>query len=374
MDESSVKLDPQRREKGFVAVRSSGEKATAKEKRLHMTLAERRACLTLVAFIADSLPWQRQLPQFIIGNEHVLPKSWTKGFVQGCGNLFVLRRKSSWVTQQVLVSMLKTVAAALRRTSLSPFIVLSMDTCPVHLTETVARACARMQVHLHLIPANTTRFLQPLDVQVFAEFKLRLSQRFHAAITASNSGRLSRAEYMDLLCDVVRVTFTKDWSRAFRRTGFWMDRLGLSASLLRAMNVPSAPAVEVSLPTLADLQAVYPRRRQIPVEDVFAILLRRPAVARRRRAAASTASGESSRSLPLNLRLRSGKAYRALRRAQLLKREEARAPAPSAIPPPCPPPPVHRSSSSTSRLPVGRPLHLRRRTSLTTAISAAVSR
>ncbi len=359
-----MSLSPLRKERGFVVGRTEKERQALKDKRLALTLAQRRSCLTLVGFIADTLEFQKMLPQFIIGNEHVLPAAFVSRFPQGAGNVYMIRRKSSWVSKKLLIFMLRRVAVALRRTSLSPYIILSMDTCPVHLAPEVFRAAAQAKLHVHLVPAQMTRFLQPLDILVFAEFKRCLAEKYHEAIVDSPSGKVHRHAFLNILVDVVKHVLFKDWGRAFRRSGWGPDRTEVSQTLLRALEVDSILPIEPTLPCLNELQLIFPRRRVVPVVDCFRLLLRKPLL-KRTRALRGAPSEESTLSLPLRKRLRSGRLLRAEMRAQKLKHTAAASSSSGApAPPPCPPPPLPQPQPPQphhlQRLPRGRPLFSRR--------------
>ena len=367
MDETAVKMDLRRRSPGFVKAKTKAEKKALRAVRQKMTLREKRAAVTVVAWLCDDAALQQLLPQYIVGNEHVLPASIVQDFRQGDGNVFMLRRKSSWLTVATLVAMLKGLAAAIRSAKPDAFVLVSMDACATHLTPQVARAASRLRLHLHLVPACTTRFLQPLDVAVFGEFKLRLYQAYQSRLLASAHGRLSKSDFFELLCEVMRAVLRKDWCRAFRRTGFCTDRTDVSKTLLEAMGQTELGAVADSLPTLPTLQAAMPRGRYIHVVDLFRLAIAAQPRRRLRGVVHAVRSSSSTASVPLRLRLRSARAKSKFARKSVLKQP---APAPSLAPTasaaPAPQPcPAAAQPAPPRRLPVGRPLGPLRRAAAT---------
>ena len=242
-------------------------------KRQQQPLRERRAAVTLVAWVCDRPDLQKLLPQFIIGNEHILPARVAATHSQGENNIFLLRRKSSWLRAAQLASLLKVVATAIRLSEPAAYIMMSMDACSVHLHPAVLKAAARLKIHLHFIPAATTRFLQPLDVAVFSKLKLQLCQKYHSLLLESPTGSVDRAAFFAMLAEVVSEVMSANWVRAFRQTGFSTDRDAVSKSLLEAMELTALEPVHAALPTLEQLQACWPNNRYIHVTDLFALAL-----------------------------------------------------------------------------------------------------
>ncbi len=373
MDESSVQLVQQRRSRGFVAGKTSFEKRAMRAKRQPQSLKDRRSAVTLVAWVCDCPELQKVLPQFIIGNEHILPARVASQHAQGENNIFLLRHKSSWVRAPLLASLLRVVATAIRLSEPTAYIMMSMDACSVHLSPAVLRAAARQKIHLHFIPAATTRFLQPLDVAVFSKLKLKLCQKYHSLQLNSPDGSMDKETFFAMLAEVVFDVMSANWVRAFRQTGFSTDRDAVSKSLLQAMRLTELEPVSAALPTLEQLGTCWPKNRYIHLTDLFALALPHKPARRRRRRCAVGVPSVSSESTPLRHRLRSNVRYRLVRSAFKFKAaRQAVAPTPSvALPPPaapCPPPPP--AFQHLRRLPVGRPLRISRRP-VPTALSAS---
>ena len=70
------------------------------------------------------------------------------------------------------------------------------------------------------------------------------------------------------------VMEAKSWVRAFELTGL-RGQEGLSRDLIWRLQWDASQTVPSSLPSLSDLQAVWPRGSHIPLEELFELVLRR---------------------------------------------------------------------------------------------------
>ena len=174
-----------------------------------------------MAFVCDNGEVQKALPQIIIGSWAVLRVTDVSRIARLLpDNVFVLRRKSAWVTADLLTDIVKLLGTALAPCKANRTFVLSMDACPSHTAEKVARACARQDVHLMYVPAQMTKWLQPLDTHCFAKLKRFASREHEKDIVLSPDGSVSAYQ---VLCILVRavpaVLETEDWTNAFRHAG-----------------------------------------------------------------------------------------------------------------------------------------------------------
>ena len=102
-------------------------------------------------------------------------------------NIFILRRQSSWANADTLVDFVRLLARVLAPLAQHRHVVLTLDACPVHLSERVARACARASIFLLFVLAHMAAWLQPLDAYVFLPLKRFLWRGHHALQVASVS-------------------------------------------------------------------------------------------------------------------------------------------------------------------------------------------
>ena len=147
-----------------------------------------------------------------------------------------------------------------------------MDTFRAHLHVNVLRTCSRLGLLLMFIPAEMTGWLQPLDVAVFGKYKdWVVRQLARRRITA---GSLSRVQVLTVYAEGIRAVIDgRSWQGAFEVTGL-RSQTNLSKQLLARLECEAPPVVPPALPSAVDLLAVYPRRAIVPVDEVFAGVLR----------------------------------------------------------------------------------------------------
>ena len=172
LDESSCKLwtTPSR---GLLTASTHQKKQHRQEPRQHVTLARRRQAFSLIAVLANEPMFQTILPQFCIVNAHTLSiadTAWLER-TQEEHNVCVLRRGSAWLKAKDLANIIRHIGRVLAPWRQTHAFIFSMDACPTHWTDVVARAAAESNLAIVLIPPLTTSILQPLDVHVFHHLK-----------------------------------------------------------------------------------------------------------------------------------------------------------------------------------------------------------
>lgn len=241
-------------------------------------LSTRRAAVTLVAFACDDELVQQALPQVFVVNEHVVTKGDVADMLDRCkDNVLVVRRKSSWVTAEFMVQLLQLLARCLKSQLQTHHVVLHMDTCPAHLHPSVLKACSDAGMYLQVIPASATAWLQPLDVSVFAKFKNWVTRELERQRLSSTSGMLTRPEVLDVYRrGVDEVIRAQCWARAFELCGL-RGQERISSRLLARLELDEPLAIGCDLPSLADLQVVFPTGKDIPIELCFQTALTKTA-------------------------------------------------------------------------------------------------
>ena len=233
-------------------------------------LKTRRSAVTLVAFACDDESVQPKLPQVFVVNEHVLTKAEVIDLSERCsGNVLFVRRKSSWVDTDFMVEMVKALATCLRQELTTHRVILHMDALGAHIRPKVLKACADKGIYAHVIPASTTSWLQPLDVAVFAKFKRWVTREVEHQRLLSESGSLSRFETLNVYRQGVdAVIRARGWGPAFDQCGL-RGQNSLSSRLLSRLGYSGPPTCSSDLPTLGDLQAIFPIGLAIPIDAAF---------------------------------------------------------------------------------------------------------
>jgi hypothetical protein len=268
-DESSVKMhvDPRL---GLVAEPCPKRRRQLLREGQGPDLKTKRSAVTLIGFACNDARVQKLLPQVFVCNEHVVNFAEHSELVQRCGeNVYMVRRKSSWVNAKFVASVLKLLAKSLESELPKYHTVLYMDTAPVHLHSSVLEVCSAAGILVHIIPASTTAWLQPLDVAVFASLKSWIAQEIEQKRLASADGVVSRFTVLDVSRRAVEaVVQQRGWEQAFAMCGL-QGQEAVSKRLMARLGYETPPAVGSDLPNLCDLQATFPARSSIPIDGIF---------------------------------------------------------------------------------------------------------
>lgn len=244
------------------------------------TRKQQRGCVSHIAFVCDNPDIQPRLPHVFIGNAAVLPVYIQREIEpQLFSNVFLVRRKSAWVDAGYMVEIMKLLGAIL-----APFLsnfqpILLMDALPAHLAPKVFRAAARCGIWVVVVPAKLTYLIQPADTHVFYKYKMYLRRRYMEAMASSAEGALELRAVLMAMNDGVRyVCQAHDWSKAFDENGFGHKQRLVRQSVILAAGLELPLAVPASVPTLAQLQSLWPKGKDVPLEAVFAPFLTPPPV------------------------------------------------------------------------------------------------
>ena len=257
LDETAICLFPDSR---------GGNLFISKEEQPNVNVKQqtKRTYMTHVAIVCDDAEVQKVLPQVIIANEHTIAAGSLEELRAACPpHVHILRRKSAWVNTEVFVEIINLIAGALAPYMDKFQVLLLFDTCPAHTHVRSFNACSRHGLWVHLVPPSLTWFLQPLDTEGFAIYKLRIQREFQDARTRSVVAIGDVAVVLACVCIAIdTVLNTKDWAAAFERNGFAEGQLGIKEHKLRTLGV-AALAVPCDRPSMEQLALCFPRRRKI---------------------------------------------------------------------------------------------------------------
>lgn len=272
MDETSLKLSPETKEGWVVADRPDRESLVWQTN--GASLGERRAAVSLVAFLCDKVEIQRVLPQIFLCNEHVLSQREVDELNASTNdNVFFVRRKSGWVNKNIMIKMLEVLSASLSTCAEPHRFVFCMDTHSAHLNIEVVRACSRLGLLLFFVPASMTGLMQPLDARAFKPYKEWVYDELERRKAAGRSATLPAVEIMRVCAAGIEAILEKEsWQKAFEQTGL-KGQSRVSRQFLQRLGLDLPPAIPPCIPSAADLMAVYPRGRRIPVDDLFSLVL-----------------------------------------------------------------------------------------------------
>ena len=240
--------------------------------RVRVTLARRRTYMSFVALVCDVPEVQRVLPQVLIGNFHTLPAASMAALRAQLGpTITLIRQRSAWNNNRLCAVIVRMIAAALAPFAAAYQPILFMDAARCHLKWNVFAACSRAGIWPIVVPARMTWLLQPLDTHVFASFKRCvqadvLRARCAAAVDDSVLEQLMAA----LREAVASILVGRTWGKAFASNGFGAGQTGVSQRVLDALCLEAAPEIPDTRPSLAQLQACFPRRARVVVAKVLA--------------------------------------------------------------------------------------------------------
>ena len=154
-----------------------------------------------------------------------------------------------------------------------------MDVCPVHVSSQVLRQLGLCRLHFCPIAANMTRWLQPADVGVFRPFKQRIRQLHQQEQVVQGKAELDVGTVLRIIDRAsMDIIVSRTWDRVFRLCGL-ADSPPTSRRFAAALGEASPLAFTSEVPNLEHLQALLPRRRFVPVEQLFPLLMRNRASA-----------------------------------------------------------------------------------------------
>ena len=235
-----------------------------------------RRC-TLMAVIADDEELQRHLPQILLprapgGRD---PGSRAKRSYESLGRpLEVWHLTAGHNSSDVMKMWLKAVAKTERDLRGDVHIVLILDCHPVHISGEIMRSARAADIHLVLVPAGCTWFLQPLDVKVFQHLKSGLRKKLMGAENAAEEHALSWNEHMRAVASAVHETLVSStWVQAMKAMGVhreWRPTAQPLRSLLRDAELKE------EAPSVGDILQIMPSSRSAGKGYLWRKLLRLP--------------------------------------------------------------------------------------------------
>jgi len=186
----------------------------------HATKGQQRRALTHVAIICDDSELQPQIPQFILGAEHVLRVRDMDCIAATLSpNVHLWRRKSGWINKAVMKDILTTLGNAVAPLLAHCQPILVMDAHKAHFATDVLRWAAKQHIWICIVPASMTFLLQPLDTDVFSRYKAFLRRRYAEFLSDQPSGELSAASVILAMNEACRyVLQAHAWESVFSKT------------------------------------------------------------------------------------------------------------------------------------------------------------
>ena len=116
--------------------------------------------------------------------------------------------------------------------------------------------------------------LQPCDVYVMAGHKRCLTNLWSNVLSRKGRDALCITEVLRCVNDAtVQHIKNRDWASSFTHLGLVGHQELVAWSLLDKVNMPEVLRASSDLPLLAHLQEVFPRRQNLPLEEMFALYM-----------------------------------------------------------------------------------------------------
>ena len=188
-------------------------------------------------------------------------------------NVILHRDEKAWMNSQVMVQVIQKLASTLNDVLKHRAVILFADVYKSHISNVVWTACARAGIYYCVIPAKLTWALQPCDTHLFAAFKRHLSTLCQQIVVNSSTCALSLCKLLEAVRDTIAAVLVgKDWSAAFRDVGLVGHQRTVSDRTMQKCCFPERPSINNSIPSLQQLQAIFPRNMTIPIDAIFRTL------------------------------------------------------------------------------------------------------
>ena len=189
-------------QKAFVEIGAFENKRVFLDKEERNSLAERRQCCSMLAFISDCADVQSRLPLLLLLNGRHVTAAAASSIVDEFADsrhVIFLRRKTAWNSVELMVWIVGLLRRRLSELESHTQLVLLLDCAPCHAHARVAQAAARSNIVLVFVAASMTASLQPLDVVVFASLKRLIRAAYERSVTQAGGNRCTEAFLKELL-------------------------------------------------------------------------------------------------------------------------------------------------------------------------------
>ena len=270
-DETSVKLVPEEKP-GFLSEAAHRLSVTGKPMGRRIARSATRACLTHLAAICTCPDIQKELPHIIlIGEKQMSEERFQRLQADKPNCVHIWREQKAWVTIAVMQRYVRLLGRCLRAYRRTHRFIVFFDVFAAHIAPALLRNFALHDFWVCLIPARMTWALQPADTHLFATYKRKLAEEWQRRGLVSATGHVQWEGLLAALWRVIEgIMNATDWRRAFASDGLTAGQTLVSSRTLGKLGLaPAGLMVPAEIPTLVDLNAVSPTRREPPLNELF---------------------------------------------------------------------------------------------------------
>ena len=224
-----------------------------------------RGTLTFVAMICDNPSLQPRLPQFIVGNEHILRVQDMRHMAASLPtNVFLVRRKSCWIDHVFFCSILELLRGAVSKIDPRIQIVMLLDASPVHTHDLVLKTAKRTRIRICFLPASSTWLLQPCDTHLFRKLKAGLARLFRSYMLRNLRTSVPMIELLQMIVTLIRTVLQGTcWQDSFEHNGYGAEQLFISTRVKNNLIDNVLEYVSTEWPRDEAIANMLPHRRKV---------------------------------------------------------------------------------------------------------------
>ena len=265
MDETSMKFNYPKL-KGLIITKKHLPPGM-KHRREQLKQSDSKAAVSFLAFLTHDHDVQMLLPQILLGNTHLLTQKLVSD-LDVPETFRVWREESGWVNSKIMCRVLALLARCLKEVMQTRQVVLLMDAYKPHLHKTVYSLANRLKICLLFVPAKLTPLLQPADTHLFAKLKCRLRQRWVELRMGDDNGKVPPKLWLLAVMEIAgEILSSTPWAPAFQSAGLLGEHL--SNRVLSKLGWDAPPALPDEIPSMEDLQILFPKGTKVPRECLF---------------------------------------------------------------------------------------------------------
>ena len=211
----------------------------------NVSLAEKKASLSLIATVVNDAALQKHLAQILMpkGRKQQAPKD---GFVSTWPatnmpavpeNVQVWKTTSGWMSGPLMMSYLKVLKQTIAKHRPGAHIVLALDCASCHLDKSLLNYARMHFGYMLFFPGQMGYIFDILDSKVFGPLKNDLHKDATALKMESETGRLSKSQWASVLYGTIEKHLTNaDHSHEFPRHGLSADGTQLREPIKKFLN------------------------------------------------------------------------------------------------------------------------------------------
>lgn len=158
------------------------------------------------------------LPPYVVYRATHLHDTWCEG---GPAGTYYNRTKSGWFESDTFEDWLDKVPLRYFKQLEGEKVIIG-DNLSTHLSPHIIELCMRHSIKLVFLPANSTAFLQPLDVSVFGPMKKLWRQRLEQwNVSDKTLPKTEFSEQLKLFVDSMESTIMNNIKSGFRKSGIY---------------------------------------------------------------------------------------------------------------------------------------------------------